>query len=87
MPNSKVLCEPCGGTGYKSKDDGWVCPTCKGDKVRPITTEDLRGTAYLWYVKAGGDLPTLKLNEAIDWWLRTTYGIGEGRVDRTPEDI
>ena len=42
----RVDCEDCGGLGYKDDADfgdisfnKWECPTCKGLKFKPITTD------------------------------------------------
>jgi len=75
MPNDKVPCESCGGTGYKSKKDGWVCIVCKGDRFRQITVEDLRDSwnACMDIYSDEGVLP----EECFDQWFSKRYGIKE----------
>jgi DnaJ-class molecular chaperone len=74
MPQDKVPCESCGGTGYKSKKDGWVCIVCKGDRFRQITVEDLMESHIAGQNAAKDGVRDTKF---ADEWLHQRYGIKE----------
>ena len=78
----QIKCEKWDGTGHGERmiDDGinWeTCFPCHGSGKRPLTFADLRECCRVWYVKAGGDMPTPQLILAIDQWLKACYGTGE----------